>query len=471
MADDMNGFAPQINRSNWVRLRTLIVLRWVAVAGQLAAITAAQRLFDLDINLGLCFLAIGASIVANLIAVFVFPENKRLTEAEVAGMLAFDIAQLAFLLALTGGLNNPFALLILAPVTISATALKPGTTALLGATTIALVSLVAVWHLPLTTMEGFVIAMPPIFAIGFWAAIVIGVIFLGLYATRVTAEVSAMAEALAATQMALAREQKLTDLGGVVAAAAHELGTPLATIKLTSAELVEDLSDLEETAAREQMLDDVRLIREQADRCRDILRSMGQAGKDDLHLRHAPLASVVREAAEPHGDRGKALHYDIAPLSGFSDRQPVIARRPEIIHGLRNLVQNAVDFAAANVWIDVFWNDADIIIRISDDGPGFSSSVMGRIGDPFVRRRNRKRPSRRPGYEGMGLGLFIAKTLLERTGAAMTFANGSDPSASGDSDSLRTGAIVEARWNHAALGASHDADRAALGENVPFPTR
>ncbi len=458
---EQQTFDTTIQRSNWVRLRTLIVLRWVAIGGQLAAITVAQRLFDLDLNLGLCFLAIGASIVANLFAVFVFPENKRLTEVEVALMLLFDISQLAFLLALTGGLNNPFALLILAPVTISATALKPRTTAFLGAATIALVSVVALWHVPLRTELGFIMRMPQDFVYGFWTAIVIGVIFLGIFASRVTAEVHAMSEALAATQMALAREQKLTDLGGVVAAAAHELGTPLATIKLASAELIDELED-------ENLKEDATLIRDQADRCRDILRSMGQAGKDDLHMRRAPLGAVVREAAEPHEDRGKALHYDISSLASGDAQQPEIDRRPEIIHGLRNLIQNAVDFAADNVWVDVTWDDNDVILTISDDGPGFSPQVINRIGDPFVRKRQKSSSSRRPGYEGMGLGLFIAKTLLERSGAEISFANGSEPGQTSDNFDIRSGAIVQARWPRGKLGALGPAERLPLGENIQF---
>ena len=298
-------YDPLEHRSNWVRLRTLIVLRWFAIFGQLVAITVAQRLFSLDLNLGLCFLAIGASIVANLIAVFIYPENKRLSESEVAGALLFDILQLTFLVFLTGGLSNPFAVLIIAPVAISAMALKPTTTALIAGATIVLVALLSIVYLPLVTKSGLVLQMPQIFVSGFLAAIIIGILFLSVYASRVTAEVHAMSDALAATQMALAREQKLTDLGGVVAAAAHELGTPLATIKLASAELIEELSD-------EELREDATLIRDQADRCRDILHSMGRAGKDDLHLRHAPFAAVIREAAEPHADRGIALHYDIA---------------------------------------------------------------------------------------------------------------------------------------------------------------
>ena len=452
-------YEPHGPRANWVRLRTLIVLRWIAIFGQLVAITVASRMFNLDLNIGLCFLAIGISIIANLIAVFIFPENKRLTEGEVTGMLIFDILQLAFLLFLTGGLNNPFALLILAPVAISAMALHPRTTILIAAISIMLVTLLVFFHLPLRTEQGFIMQIADVFEFGFLAAIIIGVIFLSVYASRVTGEMHAMSEALAATQMALAREQKLTDLGGVVAAAAHELGTPLATIKLASAELIEELDD------KPELQEDAQLIRDQANRCRDILNAMGQAGNDDRHVRHAPIGAVVREAAEPHAERGKTLHFDIHTTSRENGNQPVIERRPEIIHGIRNLVQNAVDFARENVWIDVIWDDDAIVIRIIDDGTGFSANVINRIGDPFVRRRRR---DRRPGYEGMGLGLFIAKTLLERTGAELSFANGRDPIEPDPGPGERVGAVVEARWNREVFADAEDASRAALGKNSPI---
>lgn len=460
---DASTYEPRQHRSNWVPLRTLIVLRWIAIFGQLAAITVAQRMFSLDLNLGLCFLAIGAAIVANLIAVFVYPENKRLSETEVAGTLMFDLGQLAFLLFLTGGLNNPFALLVLAPVAISAMALKPRTTATMAAAAVIMVTVLAFWHLPLRTAEGFIMRMPQVFVYGFWAAISIGIVFLSVYAGRVTGEVHAMSEALTATQMALAREQKLTDLGGVVAAAAHELGTPLATIKLTSAELIDELDD------RPDLQEDASLIRDQADRCRDILRSMGQVGKDDLHMRHAPIGAVVREAAEPHAGRGKDIHFDLEPIDGSDPRQPVIERRPEVIHGLRNLVQNAVDFARETVWVDVFWNDDTLTVRIVDDGRGYAPQVINRIGDPFMRRRRKARThGTRAGYEGMGLGLFIAKTLLERSGAELTFANGRDPFEADDGPGKRIGAIVEARWPRSRLEVEVDVERGALGENRPI---
>jgi len=326
-------------------------------------------------------------------------------------------------------------------VTISASALALRTTVFLGAVAILLVTLAAFLHWPLRFEDGSALAVPRLFEFGFWLAIVVGILFLGLYSHRVAMEIRSMSDALLATQMALAREQKLTDLGGVVAAAAHELGTPLATIKLVSAELMHELKD------RPDLLEDAQLIRDQADRCRDILRDMGRVGKDDLHLRQAPLGAALREAAEPHMARGKTVLFQIGPSDGSSDRQPTILRRPEIIHGLRNLVQNAVDFSRSAVWVEAEWTDRTITVRIIDDGEGFPPNVIGRIGDPFVRaRRSDAAPSRRPEYEGMGLGLFIAKTLLERSGAELTFANATDPFLTPEERPERCGAVVEAVW-------------------------
>lgn len=425
-------------RSDWLRLRTLILLRWMAIVGQVAAIAVADRYYGLQLPLGLCYLAVGSAIIANLVSIFVFPENKRLAEAEAMLTLLFDLAQLSFLLYLTGGLTNPFALLILAPVTVSASALELRTTLVVGFLSMAFVTLTAFIHVPLRFADGSTLQVPGLFEFGFWLSIIIGIAFLGLYSRRIATEMRSMSDALLATQMALAREQKLTDLGGVVAAAAHELGTPLATIKLVSTEMLDELTG--------ELQDDARLIRDQADRCRDILRSMGKAGKDDLHLRQAPLGAVLREAAEPHIGRGKAVVFTLtAGEDGL--KEPDILRRPELIHGLRNLVQNAVDFARTTVWIDANWTSARIILRIIDDGEGFPPQVIGRIGDPFVRARRIDQELRaRPGYEGMGLGLFIAKTLLERTGAELSFANAADPFLSPTERPDRSGAIVEAVW-------------------------
>ena len=463
MRSTHTGLISEAERSTWIRLRTLILLRWVAIAGQLTAITVAQRMYNIQLELGLCYLAVGVSVIGNLIAIFVFPENKRLSETENFLMVLFDLLQLSFLLYLTGGLHNPFALLLLGPVTISATVMTLRSTVIIGGTAIILVTLLAEFHLPLRTEQGFILRIPDIFVFGNWTAIIIATLFMGAYSRRVSTEMHSMGDALAATQMALAREQKLTDLGGVVAAAAHEMGTPLATIKLASSELIEELENAPE------LREDAVLIRGQADRCRDILRDMGRAGKDDLHLRQAPLSAVVQEAAEPHMRRGKTIHFEEGPIAGGGYAQPSILRKPEVIHGLRNLIQNAVDFARANIWIESVWTEDLISVRILDDGRGYPSHLIGRIGDPFVRRRKSDTDrSTRPEYEGMGLGLFIAKTLLERTGAELTFSNGSDPYQTITDDKNRRGAIVEVVWPRAMIDAQTEDNAIPIGSNQPI---
>ncbi len=442
---DALGFA---HRRDWVPLRTLTVLRWLAIAGQVAALVVAVHVLSLDIATGAASLAIGASVVVNLVATFTAPRTRRLTEREASLLLVFDILQLGLLLALTGGLNNPFAVLLLAPVTIAASVLHLRTTLVLGGLTLAVITGIGPWNVPVMTPEG-PLETPRLFLWGFWVALMIGVGFLGLYARSVTAEISAMGEALGATQLALDRAQQLSALDGVVAAAAHELGTPLATIKLVSGEMIEELRGRTDLQA---LLEDAELLHAQADRCRDILRAMGRAGRRDSYLDRALFEAVLREAAEPHLERGKEVEILVA-----DGRQPEIPRRPEIVHGLRNLVQNAVDFAASRVEIRLDWTAERLSVRIRDDGPGFEPALLDRIGDPFMRGRTPVRSPEpdeagpRPGYEGMGLGLFIAKTLLERTGARLTFAN----DAGG-------GAVVVVVWPPATLAAP-TAEEPAIG--------
>jgi two-component system sensor histidine kinase RegB len=463
MAHPDYGLLSRHERSNWIRLRTMILLRWFAIVGQLTAIIVAQEIYDLQLEVGLCYLAVGVSVVGNLVAIFVFPENKRLSETENLLMVLFDLLQLCFLLYLTGGLHNPFSLLVLAPVTVSAAVLTLRSTIILVATAFALVTLMVPYHLPLRTDTGFILRVPDIFVFGQWSAITIALVFISIYARRISREMHSMSDALAATQMALARAQKLNDLGGVVAAAAHELGTPLATIKLASSELAEELDD------RPDLRDDAFLIRDQADRCRDILGSMGRAGKDDLQMHNAPLAEVIREAAEPHRGRGKDILIEEAAGPGGEHQQPQILRRPEIIHGLRNLVQNAVDFARATVWIEATWTDDLILVRIVDDGRGFPPHLIGRIGDPFVRKRRTDGERRaRPEYEGMGLGLFIAKTLLERTGAELSFANATGSLASATTQPERRGAVVEVVWPRSKIVPPPRPPGTVLGDNRPI---
>lgn len=439
-------------QGHWVRLETLTRVRWLGAFGQLLALLVAYHGFGLRFNLALCLVVVGASAVSNILSAAAFPRSRRLSESETLLTLTFDASQLALLLFLTGGLDNPFALLLLAPVTIAATILPLRSTLVLGLIAIALATLLARHSQPLAFPDGLPLELPDIFRFGFWLAIVVGIAFIGLYSRSVAAEKHALAEALLAAQMALAREQKLTDLSGVVAAAAHELGTPLATIKLASAELIDALKD------QPDLRDDARLIREQTERCRTILRSMGQAGKDDLHLHHAPLETILHEAAAPHAERGKEIIFSLNARAGADAAIPQIHRAPEVVHGLRNLIQNAVDFSASRVWVEAEWTADEISVRVVDDGPGYPSQLLGRIGEPYLRSRRESRP----GYEGMGLGLFIAKTLLERAGASVAFSNCSarrQPAA----DPQQLGAIAEVTWRRSLIEAD---TRRALGENI-----
>ena len=449
MAQASIGYIDQSARSNWMRLRTLVFVRWFAISGQIVTLIVAQYLYGLKLALVPCAIIIGMSVLTNIFALIVFPDNRRLSETETVFTLLFDTLQLSLLLAFTGGLSNPFALLILAPVTIAATVLPTRSTLFLAVCSVVMITIVSLIHLPLKTATGSLMDMPDVFLFGFWVAIVTGIIFISVYTRRVTTEMNSMSEALLATQMALAREQKLTDLGGVVAATAHELGTPLATIKLASAELMEEMEGSEELYA------DARLIHEQADRCRDILASMGRAGKDDLHLRSAPWSALVRESAEPHIGRGKDVLFTFNKNDELDTKQPQTMRKPEVIHGLRNLIQNAVDFSLSNVQIDIGWDQTHVYVKILDDGHGFEPQILNRIGDPFVRSKKRgKLISDRPVYDGMGLGLFIAKTLLERSGARLDFSNGMDKDDLG-------GAVVLVSWPNKRLVV----DNPILGEN------
>jgi len=327
-------------------------------------------------------------------------------------------------------------------------------------------------HFPLIQPDGAPLEVPVVYRYGIGAALAIALVFLGLYARRVTSEARAMSDALAATQLALAREQRLAAIGGIAAATAHELGTPLATIKLVAGELASEVED------RPELSEDVALIRSEADRCAAILADLGQGGRDDRHVKLAPISSVIGEAAQPHAKRGKRLVIRIDGLTEdeADQDQPMVARTPELIHGLRNAIQNAVDFARTAVWIDADTTEETLRIAVGDDGPGFSPDILPRLGEPYVTTRARDHRSEDDGtYEGMGLGLFIARTLLERTGATIAFANGSDTRHRRDfevSDDLGKahppGAIIEMIWPVQSIVVPKGETRRALGRNLRF---
>ena len=427
----------------WIQLRTLVNMRWWGIFGQVSILMLAYWFYGITNPIGYCFLAIGAGAVSNLVMSLLFPRSKLLSEREACWIMVFDTLQLGAVLSMLGGLNNPFAFLIIGPLVVAASALSWRSMIYLGATTVAVATFMYKVFMPLETTQGYELNTSDGLLFGIYAAIVIATVFLAVYSRWIAIEMQVMSGALHATQIELARTQKLNQLSGVVAATAHELGTPLATISLASGELVKELSE------QEDLRSEAILIRDEANRCKDIMRSMGSAGMDDSHTRSTLLPALIDEAAEPHVERGKAVHFYHVESEGGGRTPPTVNRRPEIIHGLRNLVQNAVDFAEENVWVESTWNDGTLSVRVMDDGCGFPKRVLRRIGLPFIGGIGQG--TARPNYEGMGLGLFIAKTLLERSGAKITFANGSDALSKYGEHDRRVGAFVEVTWPRSAI--------------------
>jgi len=399
-----------------LRLDTLVRLRWLAIAGQGFAVLAVHFGLGFQLPLPATLLVIGLSAGVNVLLRLRFPVSHRMEDQSAAILLAFDILQLGALLYLTGGLQNPFAYLFLAPVMISATALPPYRTVALGMLAMGIATALAFRHepLPWTPRDGM--TLPALYVAGVWLSIVLGLTFIGVYAWRVSEEARQLSDALAATELVLAREQHLTQLDGLAAAAAHELGTPLATIALVAKELDRAIPD------GDPHKDDIRLLNEQSARCRAILGTIASLGTDPAGpLGEMSLRQLIDEVTSPH----RAFGITLTVVIEGDGPEPTCRRNPGLLYGLANLVENAVDFAQAAVVLVARHDERNVAISIRDDGPGFAPEVLSRLGEPYVTRRGGDRPARDGG--GLGLGLFIAKTLLERSGATFQANNSALP--------------------------------------------
>jgi two-component system sensor histidine kinase RegB len=409
----------------YVRLDTILRLRWLAALGQLVAIFIVAQGLEFDVPAIPCVAIVGLSALLNLVLQIAFNPMQRLEPVYAAALLALNIAELAGLLFLTGGLQNPFSFLFLAPVLISATALPVRLTIALGALAVACASALVFFHLPLPWESDEPLVLPPIYLFGVWLSIVLAIGVTGLYSFQVTEEARKLSDALAATELVWTREQHLTQLDGLAAAAAHELGTPLSTIFLISRELEQALRD-------SQLAGDIKTLREQAQRCRDILGKITQLSATGAPFDRMPLSTLIEETVAPHRDFGVAIKTRIA-VAGAAE--PVGRRNPAILYGVGNILENAVDFARTTVEVNAWWNTETVEIVISDDGPGFAPDILKRIGEPYLsRRRGDEAQSER---RGLGLGVFIARTLLERTGAKVSFTNRIFPD---------HGAVVQIAW-------------------------
>jgi two-component system sensor histidine kinase RegB len=423
-----------------LRVGTLTRLRWLAVAGQLAATLFSRFVLDFEFPWFACLALVAASATLNLMIRPVFPLSHRLEAATASALLAYDMAQLAGLLYLTGGLQNPFAFLFVAPVAVSAATLPPRYSFALFVFMAALTAALTKWRLPLPWFD----ATPEtewhgLRAVASWLALMIGAGFTGVYAGRVAHEARQLSDALAAADLALERQSHLSQLDGVAAAVAHELGTPLGTIRLVTREWMRG-----ETPAP----DDLKLVSDEADRCREILKKLSSIGADPI-LQTLSLGQLVEEAVAPH--RGGEVEI-VVDLSGEGP-EPTLRRNPALDYGLGNLIENAADFARARVRVIGRWNRERLTLAIADDGPGFPSNVLRLIGDPYLRSAREGRRVKDEG--GLGLGLFIAKTLLERSGGKLSFEN-----------SPRGGAVAKIAWTTADLAPGPEEEGAFLDQLI-----
>ena len=425
---DYRSFLP----GNWrpLRLATLVGLRWLAIIGQCVGVLFVDWGLGYPLPLIECLSLIAISVVVNLVLILRYGANERPSATVATIQLAYDILQLGGLLSLTGGLENPFSLLLLAPVSVSATTLPQRSTLLLAGLAILVASLISVIHMALPWDPERRIAFDRVYVVGIWVSLVCGVVFIAAYTNRVAHEARQIADALAATELALSRREQLSALDGLAAAAAHELSTPLSTIALAAKEMKADIPP-------GPLAEDVDLIIAQSDRCRAILAKLrslrsGEVGDPFAAL---PVGELIEEVVRPLEGGGKSIFIEVPEADG----EPVFKRTAGLLYGLGNLIENATQFAKTRVNIDASWNEGQIVVSIADDGPGFAEDLIARLGEPYLTTRARNVAPGGDAPGGLGLGIFIAKTLLERTGATLAFEN-----------ARQGGARVTVKWPRAA---------------------
>lgn len=405
---------PSVTR---VRSHTLVGIRWVGVTGQGVTLLFVYYGFGYSFPIVPAIAAVMASAALNLFVLLRHWARPHIGERDATFYLGFDILQLGTLLYLTGGLLNPFQVLILAPIVVSATVLSAVSTIVLSLLAMGTVTVLAFEYLPLPAPNP--IPHPdPVFIFAIWVATILAIGFTAGYVYRVAREQRRMQDALAEAQAALAREHQVSAVGAIAAAAAHELGTPLATISVVAKELARDLPP--GTAEAE----DAALLLSQAERCRDILAELSARPRGDTgeSFYKGVISSLIEQISENRGTGGAPVVVVRATKAAADNPEPRVVTRPEIVHGLGNFISNAKQFASKEVRVVVEWTPEWCKVTVADDGPGFPPHILSRLGEPYV-------STRRESEEHMGLGVFIAQTLLERTGARVEFDNGADAGA------------------------------------------
>ena len=417
-----------------LRLRTLNLIRWIAILGQYIAVATAFFWLEINFNIYLASVCILISIILNIIVSIKFLPIRTLNSNETLFYLIFDSIQLVALLYITGGLTNPFCILIIAPFIISATYLDLFRTIIIGIVSILSLSLLAFFYQPISSnifeFSSSDFSSFQIFSI--WLSLIVSLAFIGIYCFRVANESRKVEKALNETQIALSDEEKISDMMSLTAAAVHELGTPLSTISVIIKEIVNELD------ASEKNYDDILLIQSQIKRCSEILNRLRQgdiSNDNSSFINELDFPRLINEIVKDYELEEIKLNFEIDDY--FKNSNFIILRKPEIVHSLSNIIENAYQYAKHSVTIKLILKDENVILEIINDGEGFPANILPILGEPYVKKNEKN-------HKGIGLGLFIAKNLINKTAGKIEFRNIEN-----------TGASVKIIWKKDNLMISH----------------
>ena len=404
--------------------KTLVFLRWIAIFGQLFSVNLVFFLLDLNFPVLFCHIVILIGFLTNIYLQFGL-KATLLKDLYSSSFLMYDIIQLSILLFFTGGIFNPFAILLIVPTIVSSTFLSMGSTIILGSSTILLLFVLTFFNLPLPGMEEYVLSFPNYYVTGILISLIIGLVFLSYFGIRFAGETKKRSDALSKLQQILAKEYELESLGGQAAAAAHSLGTPLATISVVAKEMRKEVGD------NSKLTKDLDLLIGQTKRCSEILKNISQKKIiNDEFLSSMSFEDLLEEIIKSFKESSEKK----IQLNTDKDTNKIdIKRNPELVYGLRNFIGNAVKFANQNILISIISDNINLYILIEDDGLGFPEDIIEALGEPYIKSRSKLSKSN----AGLGLGTFLGKTLLERQSAVISFENGSS----------LTGAKVKIKWS------------------------
>ena len=392
---------------------TLTILRYIAIFGQFIAVNIVFYYLKLSFPINESYVIIFIGLLTNIFLQFRVKVNQ-LKDSYASFFLLYDLIQLSILLYLTGGILNPFSFLLVIPAIVSSTFLSMGTTIILSAITSFMLFLITYFYLPLPGMNEEIFNVPNFYKLGLLMSILIGLIFLSYFGIRFSGESKKRSEALNKLQEVIAKEYELESLGGQAAAAAHSLGTPLATISIVAKELKKEIGDNKEVSK------DIDLLISQTKRCSEILKKISKKQiEEDSFLSSIKLEDLLEEIINSFKETSsKKIELFIK-----NDKNKIdIQRSPEIIYGLRNFIGNAVKFSKSKVKIDLKSDKKVIEIKINDDGPGIPEDLINKIGEPYIKSKSKELSPN----SGLGLGTFLGKTLLERQNAKLLFRRNSD---------------------------------------------